>query len=429
MSNKNYKFETLQQHAGQVVDSDNYSRALPLHQTTAYTFKNSEHGANLFALKEFGNIYTRLQNPTTDVLEQRVAALEGGVAAVATASGHSAQMIAITALLSQGDSFVSSPYLYGGTYNQFNVSFKRFGIQCNMAKSDKAEDIEAAIDENTKLIYVESIGNPAFSIPDFEKVAAVAKKYDIPLMVDNTFGAGGYLCSPLKWGADILVESATKWLGGHGTSMGGVIVEGGSYDWTNGKFSQLCEPNEGYHGLVYSEAFGQLAFIIKCRTDGLRDLGACISPFNSHQILLGIETLSLRVEREACNALALAKYFVSHPKVEKVFYPGLEDDANHANALKYLQNGFGCVLAVVLKGSQEQVVQFVDNLELVSHVANVGDTKTLIIQPAATTHQQLTPEAQAAAGVLPTLLRISAGIEHIDDIIADFENSFKYIEF
>ncbi len=428
MSNKNYKFETLQQHAGQVVEQNTHSRAVPLYQTTAYTFKSSEHGANLFALKEFGNIYTRLQNPTTDVLEQRVAALEGGVAAVATASGHSAQVIAITALLSQGDSFVSSPYLYGGTYNQFNVTFKRFGIKCNMAASDKAEDIEAAIDENTKLIYVESIGNPAFSIPDFEKLSALAKRYDIPLVVDNTFGAGGYLCAPIKWGADVVVESATKWLGGHGTSMGGIIVEGGSYNWANGKFSQLCEPNEGYHGLNYAETFGQLAFIIKCRTDGLRDIGASISPFNSQQILLGIETLSLRVEREAENAMALARYFASHPKVESVFYPGLESDPNHANAEKYLQNGFGCVLSVVLKGSQEQVVQFVDHLELVSHVANVGDTKTLIIQPAATTHQQLSPEAQQAAGVLPTMLRISAGIEHIDDIIADFENSFKFIE-
>ncbi len=363
MSEKKYKFETLQQHAGQVVEQNTNSRAVPLYQTTAYTFMSSEHGANLFALKEFGNIYTRLQNPTPDILEQRVAALEGGIAAVATASGHSAQVIAITALLSQGDSFVSSPFLYGGTYNQFNVTFKRFGIKCNMAASDKAEDIEAAIDENTKLIYVESIGNPAYSVPDFEKLSALAKKYDIPLMVDNTFGAGGYLCAPIKWGADIVVESATKWLGGHGTSMGGVIVEAGSYDWTNGKFSQLCEPNDGYHGLVYAEAFGQLAFIIKCRIDGLRDIGAAISPFNSHQILLGIETLSLRVEREAQNAMALANYFAAHPKVESVYYPGLEGDANYANAAKYLQNGFGCVLSVVLKGSQEQVVQFVDNLE------------------------------------------------------------------
>lgn len=429
MSNKTYRFETLQQHAGQSVDKEQLSRAVPLHMTTAYLFKNAEHGANLFELKEFGNIYTRLQNPTTDVFEQRVAALEGGIAALATASGHSAQIIALNALVQCGDNFVSSPFLYGGSYNQFTVTFKKWGIDARIAPSDKAEDIEPLIDEKTKAIYVESIGNPAFSIPDFEKVSAVAKKYNIPLIVDNTFGACGYLCNPIKHGADIVVESATKWIGGHGTAMGGVIVEAGTFNWGCGKFPQLSEPSKGYHGMNFFETFGQLAFIIQCRVEGLRDIGPAISPFNSLQMINGLETLSLRVEREAQNALALAKYFAAHPKVEKVYFPGLEEDDNYANANKYLQNGYGCVLSVVLKGDKANTERFVDNLELVSHVANVGDTKTLIIQPASTTHQQLSPEAQLRAGVLPTLLRISAGIEHIDDIIEDFEQSFNTLDF
>lgn len=427
MSENKYRFETLQQHAGQTVDTDTLSRAVPLYQTTAYLFKDTEHAANLFALKEFGNIYTRLQNPTTDVFEKRVAALEGGLAALATASGQSAQLIVITSLLNQGDNFVSSPYLYGGSYNQFNVTFKNWGIDARIAKSDNSEDLELLIDEKTKAIYIETIGNPAFSIPDFEKVSALAKKYDLPLIVDNTFGACGYLCAPIKYGASIIVESATKWIGGHGNSMGGVIVEGGTYNWGNGKFPQISEPSKGYHGLNFFETFGQLSFIIKCRVEAMRDLGPSISPFNSWQMILGLETLSLRVEREAENALALAKYFNNHPKVEKVFFPGLESDENHAKAKKYLQNGFGCVLSIVLKGDKKDTKKFVENLELVSHLANVGDTKTLIIQPAAATHQQLSAEAQLAAGVLPTLLRISAGIEHIDDIIADFENSFTKI--
>lgn len=428
MSENKYRFETLQQHAGQPVDSDTLSRAIPLYQTTAYLFKNAEHAANLFALKEFGNIYTRLQNPTTDVFEKRVAALEGGLAALATASGQSAQMIVITSLLNQGDNFVSSPYLYGGSYNQFAVTFKNWGIDCKFAKSDKAEDFEPLIDENTKAIYVETIGNPAFSIPDFEKISALAKKYDLPLIVDNTFGACGYLCAPIKYGADIVVESATKWIGGHGNSMGGVIVEGGSYNWGNGKFPQISEPSVGYHGLNFFETFGQLSFIVKSRVEAMRDLGPSISPFNSWQLIIGLETLSLRVEREAQNTLALANYFNNHPKVEKVFYPGLESDTNHNNAKKYLQNGFGCVLSIVLKGSKDDTIKFIENLKIVSHLANVGDTKTLIIQPSASTHKQLSKEAQIAAGVLPTLLRISAGIEHIDDIIADFEQSFASIE-
>lgn len=425
MSEKKLHFETLQVHAGQTPDNDTLSRAVPVYQTTSYVFKNSEHGANLFALKEFGNIYTRLMNPTTAVFEQRVAALEGGIAALATSSGHAAQFIALTTLLQEGDEFVSSPFLYGGTFNQFKQTFKGFGITCRFAKGDKAADIRAAVNEKTRLIYLETIGNPSFSIPDFKEINEIAKEFNIPVVVDNTFGACGYLARPAEYGVSIIVESATKWIGGHGTSMGGVIIDTGNYDWSNGKFPQFTEPSEGYHGLRFSETFGNLAYILKCRVEGMRDLGPCISPFNSSQLIIGLETLSLRVQRQADNTLALARYLEAHPKVKQVFYPGLENDPQHTNALKYLNNGFGCVLSVVLKGDKEQTGRFVESLKLVSHVANVGDTKTLIIQPAATTHQQLSEEEQLAAGVLPTLLRISLGIEHIDDIIADFEEAFK----
>lgn len=417
----------MQVHAGQTPDSTTRSRAVPIYQTTCYQFDSSEHGANLFALKEGGNIYTRLANPTTDMFERRVAALEGGVGAVATSSGHAAQLTALTAIVRKGQNIVSSPFLYGGTFNQFKHTFADWGIEGRFAESDRAADLERLIDDNTRAVYVETIGNPGFSIPDFEAVAKMAHSHGIPLVVDNTFGCCGYLCAPLKLGADIVTASATKWIGGHGTSMGGVIVDSGRFDWTGGKYPQLTEPSESYHGLCYTETFGNAAFIAKCRTEGLRDLGACISPFNSYEMMTGLETLSLRVEREAQNALALARYFDAHPKVEKVFYPGLESDPNHTNAVKYLRHGFGAVLAVVLKGSKEETVRFVDNLSLVSHVANVGDCKTLIIQPSATTHSQLSAEEQRAAGVHPALLRISAGIEHIDDLIADFESSFSLI--
>ncbi|MFI3267143.1 MAG: O-acetylhomoserine aminocarboxypropyltransferase/cysteine synthase [Rikenellaceae bacterium] len=424
MDNKTYHFETLQVHAGHTPDSDTNSRAIPLYQTTAYTFNSAEHGANLFALKEFGNIYTRLQNPTTDVFEKRVAALEGGVAALATASGHAAQLLAISALMECGDNFVTSPYLYGGSHNQFKVTFKRYGIDARFAATDKAEDMEPLIDENTKALYVETIGNPSFSIPDFEKLSALAKKYDIPLIVDNTFGCCGYLCSPIKYGANIVVEAATKWIGGNGTSMGGVIIDGGNFNWNNGKFKGLSGPNASYHGMVFTEAFGNIAFIIKCRVECLRDLGATISPYNSLQLALGLETLSLRVDRQAENTLALAKYFEASKFCKSVSYPGLETDPNHENAKKYLANGFGCVLSVELEGTKEQTVKFVDSLKLISHVANVGDNKTLIIQPSATTHSQLNDEELERAGVTPSLLRISLGIENINDIIADIENAF-----
>ncbi len=422
---ENLRYETLQIHAGQEPDPTTGSRAVPIYQTTSFNFKNSEHGANLFALKEFGNIYTRLMNPTTDVLEKRIAALENGKAALVVASGHAAQFVALNNILKQGDNFVTSPYLYGGSHNQFKVSFKNLGVEARFAKTDHVRDIEPLIDEKTKAIYCETIGNPGFSVPDFEAFSALAKKYDIPLIVDNTFAACGYLCKPIDHGADIIVESATKWIGGHGTSMGGVIVDAGKYNWENGKFPQFSEPSEGYHGLVYSETFGELAFIIRARVEGLRDFGPAISPFNSFLLIQGLETLSLRVEKHTENALKLAEWLSKNPNVEKVSYPGLSNDSNHKNATKYLKHGFGGVLSFEIKGGTEKATKFVDSLELVSHLANVGDAKTLIILPAATTHQQLSKEDQIQAGVTPGLLRVSVGLEHIDDIKADFEQAFE----
>ncbi|MDE3184961.1 MAG: O-acetylhomoserine aminocarboxypropyltransferase/cysteine synthase [Bacteroidota bacterium] len=426
-------FETLQIHAGQESDPTTGSRAVPIYQTTSYTFKSSEHGANLFALKEFGNIYTRIMNPTTDVFEKRVAALEGGVAALATASGMSAQFLALNNILESGDNFVTSPFLYGGTFNQFKVSFKRLGIEARFAKDDHADSIESLIDDKTKAIYTETIGNPDFSIPDFEKLSAVAKKYDLPLIVDNTFGCAGYLFRPLEHGAHIVVQAATKWIGGHGTSIGGVIVDGGNYNWGNGKFPVFTQPSEGYHGMVFNDVFGSngpfgnIQFIIRARVEGLRDFGPAVSPFNSFLFLQGLETLSLRVQRHVENTLALAQWLEKHPQVEKVSYPGLESSPHHANAKKYLKHGFGAVLTFEIKGGKENATKFVDNLQMISHLANVGDTKTLIIQPAATTHQQLSDDDQLLAGVTPAQLRISVGIEHIDDIKADIEQSFEKV--
>jgi len=424
-------FETLQIHAGHAPDSATNSRAVPIYQTTSYTFNNSEHGANLFALKEFGNIYTRIMNPTNDVFEQRIAALEGGVAALAVASGHAAQFLTFSTILQAGDNIVSSPYLYGGTYNQFKVTFKNYNWEARFSNSLEVEDFEKLIDENTKALYLETIGNPAFNVPDFEKISSLAKKHDIPLVVDNTFGAAGYLFRPIEFGANIVVESATKWIGGHGTSIGGVIVDGGNYNWGNGKFPQFTEPSEGYHGLKFWDTFGSespfgnIAFIIKARVEGLRDLGPSQSPFNSFLHIQGLETLSLRMDRHVENTLALAKWLKKHPKVDRVNYPGLEDSPHHAMAKKYLPRGAGGVLSFTLKGKKEEAIRLVDHLKLVSHLANVGDVKTLIIQPAATTHQQLPEEALLAAGVTPTLLRVSVGLEHIDDIVADFEQAFQ----
>lgn len=431
----NLRFETLQLHAGQQIDKSTNARAVPIYQTTSYGFNNSEHAANLFGLKEFGNIYTRIMNPTSDVFEQRIAALEGGVAALATASGQAAQFLALNNILQTGDNFITTSYLYGGTYNQFKVAFKRLGIEARFADGDDVESFVKHIDKNTKAIYLETIGNPRLNIPDFEKFAALAKEYDLPLIVDNTFGAGGYLFKPLEHGANIVVESATKWIGGHGTTIGGVIIDGGNYNWGNGKFPQFTEPSEGYHGLKFWEVFGEgnplglpnIAFIIRARVEGLRDFGPSQSPFNSFLLLQGLETLSLRVQRHVDNALALAQWLEQHPAVEQVLYPGLESSTYHGLAKKYLKNGFGGVLQVSIKGGKENAAKFINSLQLVSHLANVGDAKTLAIHPASTTHEQLSEAEQLASGVQPNQVRVSVGIEHIEDIKADFEQAFAKV--
>ena len=426
-------FETLQLHAGQEPDPATGSRAVPIYQTTSYVFKDTDHAANLFGLKEFGNIYTRIMNPTTDVFEKRVAALEGGVAAVATSSGQAAQFLALNNLVQAGDNFVSSSFIYGGTYNQFKVAFKRLGVEVRFANGDDPVEFEPLIDQKTKAIYLETIGNPRLNIPDFEKFAALARKHDLPLVVDNTFGAGGYLAQPIKHGANIVVESATKWIGGHGTSIGGVIVDGGNYNWGNGKFPQFTEPSEGYHGLKFWDIFGEgnplglpnIAFSIRARVEGLRDFGPSLSPFNSFLLLQGLETLSLRVHRHAQNALALATWLESHQAVAFVYYPGLASSHYHHLAKKYLQNGFGGVVQFGILGGAEQGKKFINSLQLVSHLANVGDAKTLAIHPASTTHEQLSEVEQKQAGVLPNLIRISVGLEHIEDIKNDFEQAFS----
>ena len=427
------KFESLQLHAGQQADPTTGSIAVPIHQTSSYQFQNSKHAARLFGLKEFGNIYTRIMNPTTDVFEKRVAALEGGVSAVATSSGIAAQFLALITILQTGENFVSTSYVYGGTFNQFNVTFKKLGIDARFANGDEPSSFEALIDDKTKAIYLETIGNPEFNIPDFEAIAKIARKHEIPLIVDNTFGAGGAIAQPIKHGANIVTSSATKWIGGHGNSIGGILVDAGNFNWGNGKFPGFTEPSKGYHGLKFWEVFGEgnelglpnVAFAIKARVESLRDFGQALSPFNSFLLLQGLETLSLRTERHSDNALKLAHYLNEHPKVDYVNYPGLESSPYHQNAKKYLRRGFGAVLSFKLKGTLEEADQLVDSLQLIIHTANVGDAKTLIIHPASTTHQQLDEEEQKASGVFPGLLRISVGIEHIDDIINDLDQALS----
>ncbi len=421
-----YRFETLQVHAGQEPAPGTNSRAVPIYQTTSYTFEDTDHAARLFGLEEFGNIYTRIMNPTTDVFEQRIAALEGGVAAVATASGQAAQFLAITNLAQAGDEIVASSYLYGGTYNQFKVTLPRLGIDVKFVESTDPAALEAAITERTKAVYVESIANPEFLVPDLEAVADVAHRHGIPLIVDNTFGCAGYLVRPIEHGADVVVASATKWIGGHGTSIGGVIVDSGKFDWNNGRFPQFSEPSPGYHGLVFGEVFGpdgpfgNIAFAIRARVEGLRDLGAALSPFNSFLLLQGLETLSLRVQRHVDNALELAEWLEARPDISWVNYPGLPSHRSHAIARKYLSHGFGAVLSFGIEGGYEAARRFIDSVELASHLANVGDAKTLVIHPASTTHQQLSEDERRAAGVGSDLVRVSVGIEHIEDIKADF---------
>lgn len=439
MSNKgeerNFKFETLQLHAGQEPDPTTGSRAVPIYQTTSYEFDDTEHAATLFALKEFGNIYTRIMNPTNDVFEKRIAALEGGAAAVATASGQSAQFMTIATIAQAGDNIVSTSFLYGGTYNQFKVTLPRLGIDVNFVEDDKVESYEAKIDENTKAIYVESIGNPRGNVPDFDGLSELAEKHGIPLIVDNTFGAAGAICQPFKHGANIVVESATKWIGGHGTSIGGVIVDGGNFNWGNGNFPVFTEPSPAYHGLNFWDTFGpdgpfgNIAFAIRARVESLRDFGSAPSPFNSFLFLQGLETLSLRTERHCENALNLAKWLRDQEAVDWVNYTGLPDHPFHERAKKYLQPGkFGAVLTFGVKGGFESARTFIENVEVASHLANVGDAKTLVIHPASTTHQQLSDEEQASSGVKPDLIRVSVGIEHIDDIKEDFEIAFSKIK-
>jgi len=425
------KFETLQVHAGQEVDPATGSRAVPIYQTTSYGFKDSAQAANLFGLKEFGNIYTRLMNPTTDVFEKRIAALEGGTNAVATASGQAAQFLALNNIAATGDNIVSSSSLYGGTFNQFKHNFKRLGIEVRFANVNDIDSFESQIGENTKAIYLETIGNPGFDVPDFEAFAKLAQRYHIPLVVDNTFGAAGFLARPIDYGANVVVASATKWIGGHGTTIGGIVVDAGNFNWGNGKFPQFSEPSEGYHGLKFWDTFGEgnplglpnVAFGIRARVEGLRDFGAAQSPFNSFLQLQGLETLSLRVERTVDNALKLAKWLEQHPEVSEVNYLGLESSKHHDLAKKYLRNGFGGVLTFQVKGGKEQADALVDNVKLLSHVANVGDAKTLIIHPSSTTHEQLNESEQLAAGVVPGKLRVSVGIEHIDDIKNDLDQA------
>jgi len=433
MDTNKLRFETLQLHAGQEADPTTGSRAVPIYQTSSYVFKDSAHAANLFGLKEFGNIYTRIMNPTTDVFEKRIAALESGVAAVAASSGQAAQFLALTNLLESGDNLISTSYLYGGTYNQFKVQFKRLGIQVKFVKGDSPAEFEKLIDKKTKAIYIETIGNPRFNIPDFDAIATIAKKHDIVLMVDNTFGAAGYLFRPIEHGANVVVESATKWIGGHGTSIGGVIVDAGNFNWANGKYPQFTEPSEGYHGLKFWDVFGaqgpfgNIAFAIRARVEGLRDYGASLSPFNAFLLLQGIETLSLRVQRHVDNALELAQWLSRHSKVTHVDYPGLPASPYYTLAKKYLKHGFGGVLAFTVKGGKEAADKLVNRVKLISHLANVGDAKTLIIHPASTTHEQLSEEEQKSSGVVPGSLRLSVGIEHIDDIKNDLAEALQAV--
>ena len=423
-------FETLQLHAGQQPDPTTGSRAVPIYQTTSYVFNDAEHGARLFALQEFGNIYTRIMNPTNDVFEQRMAALEGGVGALATSSGQAAQLLTFATICQAGDNIVSTSNLYGGTYNQFKVAFPRLGINVKFVEGDDPEAFRAAIDGNTKALYVETFGNPRLNVPDFPAIAQVAHDNGIPFVVDNTFGAGGYRCRPLEHGADIVVESTTKWVGGHGLSIGGMIIDSGKFNWGNGKHPMFTEPSEGYHGMKFWEVFGDfpgmgnIAFIIRARVEGLSDLGMCQAPMNSFLNIVGLETLSLRVERHDENTMKLAQWLLKHPKVSWVNYPGLPDHPYHENAKKYLRHGaFGSMLNFGIEGGMEAGKKFISNVKLASLLANVGDAKTLVIHPASTTHQQLGEDEQLTSGVTTDLIRVSVGIEHIDDIIEDFEQA------
>jgi O-acetylhomoserine (thiol)-lyase len=419
---REFGFETLSLHAGQVPDPTTRSRAVPIYQTTSYVFEDTDHAARLFALSEAGNIYTRIMNPTTEVLEKRVAALEGGIAALALASGQSAETLAILTLAKSGDEVVSSASLYGGTYTLFKYTLGRLGIEVKFVESDDPKNFAKAITPKTRCLYVETIGNPKLNVADIEAIAQIAHDAGIPLIVDNTF-ATPYLCRPIEWGADIVVHSLTKWMGGHGTSIGGIIVDSGKFDWTNGKFPDFTTPDVSYHGLVFSEAFGNAAYIAKARVSYLRDLGPAISPFNSFLILQGIETLSLRMERHCSNALKVAQFLEQHPLVSWVSYPGLPSHPSYELAKKYLPKGAGGMVGFGIKGGKEAGIRFINSVKLLSHLANVGDAKSLVIHPASTTHQQLSEEEQLASGVTPDFIRLSVGLETVDDIIADIDQA------
>jgi O-acetylhomoserine (thiol)-lyase len=424
MSEKKYRLNTVAVHGGQVPDPATNSRAVPIYQTTSYTFNNAEHAANLFALKEPGNIYTRLMNPTTDVFEKRVAELEGGIGGLATASGQAAITYAILNIAAVGDEIVSATSLYGGTYNLFHYTLPRLGIKVSFVDPSNPENFRKAITPKTKALYAESIGNPRGDVLDIEAVADIAHEHNIPLIVDNTLPSP-YLLRPIEWGADVVVHSATKFIGGHGTSIGGIIVDSGNFDWSKGNFPLLNDPDPSYHGLAYTAALGPLAYILKARITLLRDIGAALSPYNAHQFLLGLETLHLRMERHSSNALQVAKFLESHLAVEWVSYTGLPTHPSYENVQKYLTKGAGAILTFGITGGREAGKQFIDNLELFSLLANVGDAKSLVIHPASTTHQQLTDEEQLATGVLPELIRLSVGIEDVQDLIEDLDQALK----
>ena len=423
MEKREYGFETLQLRAGQEIDPVSKGTAVPIYQSTAYVFDDMQYGADLLALKRPGNIYTRLNNTTNDVFEKRMAALENGVAAVATASGQSAVFLSVTNICGPGDNIVASPFLYGGTYTMFEITLRDMGIQVRFAASDSVEDLEKLIDDRTKAVYVEMLGNPAFNVPDLEPIAEMAHRKGVCVLTDNTFGCGGYLCRPMEWGADVCIHSATKWICGHGTALGGVVVDGGRFDWTADKYPLLAAPSESYHGMVYKDVFGKAAFAGRVRVDGLRNIGASASPFNSFLMLQGLETLSLRAERCCSNALAIAEFLHSHPAVESVNYPGLPDNRYHALAEKYLRHGYGAVLTFRVKGGFDAAAALVGRLGLILHVLSVGDSKSLIVHPASTSHSQLSPKDQEACGVYPNMLRLSVGTESIDDLIYDLEQA------
>ncbi len=429
MSNANYKLGTLALHAGQEPDPTTTARAVPIYATTSYVFKNTDHAANLFALKEFGNIYSRLMNPTNDVLEKRLAAMDGGAAGLAFASGQAAITAAILTITHSGQNFISSTNLYGGTWTLFTQTFKKLGIEVRFFDPDHPEKIEELVDENTRCVYMESIGNPKNDVPDFRRIADISHKHGLPVLCDNTV-TPSVLLRPIEHGIDIVIYSTTKFIGGHGVHIGGVIVDGGVFPWADNpkKWPEFCSPDDAYHGVVFTEALkpiGNIAYIVHVRTHLLRDMGGCMSPFAAFLFLLGVETLHLRMPRHCENAQAAAEFLVAHPAVEWVNYPGLPDHPHHANAKKYLPHGAGAIIGFGIRGGKEAGIKFINNVKLASHLANIGDAKTLVIHPASTTHQQLTPEEQAATGVTDEYIRLSIGIEDIEDIKADLNAALK----